>query len=199
MERARQFGTESKDITTCPPVQYPLRGVDEVTVNGKVRETTFEYMFTEDNDLQSVPSMILDAILKCPIDLRKTLAENIVWIGGGVMTLGFKARLRAELLERLQSDRYKEKLHFDQFKFHSPPSKDNYTAWLGGNVSRITLLKNNIFNYFTMRCSSNVNGVNGSFYCRWYVRVHRTCQHEIIIARDVLQDKTSTGLGEFIR
>lgn len=80
----------------------------------------------------SVPSMILDSILKCSVDMRKVLAENIVIIGGGAMVAGFKARLKEELNERLKSEKYKNKLHVDKFKFHTPPSKENYTAWLGG-------------------------------------------------------------------
>lgn len=64
--------------------------------------------------------------------MRKVLAENILVVGGGVMVPGFKARLREELYEHLKMDKYKNKLHIDKFKFHSPPSKDNYTAWLGG-------------------------------------------------------------------
>lgn len=131
MDRALQF-TSNSNLVPCSSVQYPLQGHSEITIPGKVRETTFEFMFEEDNDHQSVTSMILDAILKCSIDMRRSLAENILIIGGGAMVPGFKARLREELNEHIKSDRYKNKLHIDKFKFHSPPSKDNYTAWLGG-------------------------------------------------------------------
>lgn len=132
--RAKLFATNSKEIEPCPAVQYPLEGSGELTITGKVRETSFELMFEEDNDCQSLPSMILDSILKCSVDLRKSLAENILIMGGTAMMPGFKARLREELYDRLASDRYKNKLHIEKFMFLTPPAKDNYTAWLGGNI-----------------------------------------------------------------
>lgn len=75
--------------------------------------------------------MILDAILKVNVDLRVKLAENILLVGGTVMIPGFKARLKQELQKQLKSDRYSN-LTVTEFKFHSPPCKDNYTSWLGG-------------------------------------------------------------------
>jgi len=70
--------------------------------------------------------------LQSPVDARKTLAENIIVIGGTSMLLGFKARLAEELRDLREKPRYKERLFVDAFKFHSPPGKENYVAWLGG-------------------------------------------------------------------
>lgn len=64
--------------------------------------------------------------------MRKPLAENIILVGGSVMMPGFKARLLAELKALLASPLYKDKLHITTFKFHTPPGKENYAAWLGG-------------------------------------------------------------------
>ncbi|XP_044728651.1 actin-related protein 10 [Chrysoperla carnea] len=133
LERSKQYAL-NKSPTPCPGLDYPIMGHQSVKVSGKLRETAFEVLFELDNDYQSVTTMILDAILQCPKDMRKELAENILLIGGTVMTTGFKARLREELLQQLESDRYKDKLFLKTFKFHSAPAKENYTAWLGGAI-----------------------------------------------------------------
>ena len=70
--------------------------------------------------------------LQSPVDARKILAENIIVVGGTSMLLGFKARLAEELRDLREKPRYKERLFVDAFKFHSPPGKENYVAWLGG-------------------------------------------------------------------
>lgn len=68
--------------------------------------------------------------------MRKPLAENILLVGGTAMTPGLKSRLREELIDQLNSDRYKDKLFLKTFKFHSAPAKENYTAWLGGKFPK---------------------------------------------------------------
>lgn len=78
--------------------------------------------------------MILDAILTCPIDTRKQLAENIVLVGGTSMILGLKARLFAELKYLLLCEEYAGRLAVTNFKFHTPPAKPNYTCWLGASI-----------------------------------------------------------------
>lgn len=77
---------------------------------------------------------MLDAILKCPIDMRRPLAENIFTIGGTAMTVGLLARLKRELLAVLASPLYKDKLFIDAVKFHTPPAKPNFASWLGGSI-----------------------------------------------------------------
>lgn len=134
MERSKRFGSNSKDIEPCPSVQYPLGGHSELKISGRIRETSFDVLFEEDNDHQSLPSMILDAILKCSVDLRKPLAENILVIGGTTMMAGFKSRLKEELYDRVNSEQYKNKLHVEKFKFLVAPAKENYTAWLGAAI-----------------------------------------------------------------
>lgn len=65
------------------------------------------------------------------MDIRLKLAENIVLMGGTVMTKGFMARLKEELLEKLKSVRYKH-LKITKFMFHIAPAYENFIAWLGG-------------------------------------------------------------------
>ncbi|KAF5301426.1 hypothetical protein FQA39_LY02155 [Lamprigera yunnana] len=131
LERAKEFQKPKPAITECPEVKYPLRGSKSILIPGKVRETAFEFFFEEDNDHQCLSTMILDAILQVNMDLRLKLAENILIMGGTAMSPGFKSRLKQELYKQLNSGRYST-LKIQKFKFHSPPCKDNYTAWLGG-------------------------------------------------------------------
>ena len=69
---------------------------------------------------------------QCSVDMRKPLAENIVLIGGTCMAKGFKSRLKEELHYLIKQPKYVDKLFLNTFKFHNPPAKENYAAWLGG-------------------------------------------------------------------
>ncbi|GAB0092729.1 Actin-related protein 10 [Sergentomyia squamirostris] len=131
--RAIQY-REGKPPNPPPDVDYPAGGQQIVKVSGVLRETAFEVLFPEDNDNLGLPYLILDAILKCPLDMRRSLAENIVLIGGTSMIPGIAARLKEELLHLMETNLYKEKLFIKSFKFHNPPSKGNFTAWLGGSI-----------------------------------------------------------------
>ncbi|KAF6212677.1 hypothetical protein GE061_013203, partial [Apolygus lucorum] len=122
-------------LTPEPPLlEYRLGGDKMIKVPGWVRESSCEVMFEKDNEEASLPNLILDSILKCPIDTRKALAENIVLVGGTVMAPGFKARLMEELKAHLRSPVYENRLAITAVKFHSPPAKDNCTCWLGGAI-----------------------------------------------------------------
>ncbi|XP_046624515.1 actin-related protein 10 [Neodiprion virginianus] len=131
IERSLKLQTDEPPIAP-PSVKYP--GVKTITVPGSVREKAFELLWERDNDNLSVPTMILDAIVKCPVDMRHPLAENILLIGGTTMAKGFLPRLKSELLTLLKSNLYSEKLKISTVKFHKAPSKANYTAWLGGAI-----------------------------------------------------------------
>ncbi|XP_058801808.1 actin-related protein 10 [Phymastichus coffea] len=131
MERSAKLDTN--DPPTPPPfVKYYTTMSFEIP--GTVREKAFETLWERDLDNLSIPTMILDALMKCPIDTRKPLAENILLIGGTVMAKGFASRLKTELLHLVNSNIYAEKLKMRAFKFHTAPSKPNYTAWLGGAI-----------------------------------------------------------------
>lgn len=130
-ERAKKYRNKETP-PPCPAVQYPIRNEKIISVSGKLRETAFEVLFPEDNDRMGLPYIILDAIIKCPIDMRRQLAENICLIGGTSMVLGLQARLKSELLALVQTDSYKNRIFVNTVKFHEPPSKANFTAWLGG-------------------------------------------------------------------
>lgn len=61
LERSTKLGT--KDAPTPPPdVIYP--GVRRILITGEIREKAFEVLWERDNDNLSLPTMILDAIVK---------------------------------------------------------------------------------------------------------------------------------------
>lgn len=133
LERSRKY--RDADPPTAPPsVDYPVEGKRIIQVPGALRETAFQVMFPEDNDRMGLPYIILDAVLACPMDVRRQLLENIVLIGGSAMVQGLKSRLRDEILDLVKSDWYKDKLFIDCVKFHSLPAKENFAAWLGGSI-----------------------------------------------------------------
>ncbi|KYN09628.1 PREDICTED: actin-related protein 10 [Trachymyrmex cornetzi] len=131
LERSAKLGTESA-LTPPPDVTYP--GIKRIMIPGEIREKAFEVLWERDNDNLSLSTMILDAIVKCPLDTRRILAENIILVGGTTMTKGFASRLKSEMLALIESDLYKTNLKVDSFKFHTAPSKPNYTVWLGGAI-----------------------------------------------------------------
>lgn len=144
----------NEKLQPCPDVDYPIDGHDVVKISGLLREIAFEVLFPEDNDRLGLPYIILDTILKCPVDTRKELANNILLIGGTASAPGITARLKAELLKLINSDYYKDRLFISEVKFHSAPSKPNFTAWLGGSIySQTDLISNSITRESYLKCS----------------------------------------------
>lgn len=61
LERSAKLGTESA-LTPPPDVTYP--GIKRIAIPGEIRERAFEVLWERDNDNLSLPTMILDAIVK---------------------------------------------------------------------------------------------------------------------------------------
>lgn len=135
IHQVTMFGAEESNLPTPPPsVQYPLDGGSMLNVDGKVREHACEVMFEQDNEQQSIATLLLDAIVQSPIDMRLELSQNIVIIGGTSQMPGFLHRIQMELHDLIKQQRYTNVLALKKFKFHQPPAKANYTAWLGGSM-----------------------------------------------------------------
>lgn len=72
-------------------------------IPGWIRERAAEVLFEGgDIDERSVVELILDSLLKVPVDLRKTLASSILVVGGTAMLPGFIQRLQAEIIKTLE-------------------------------------------------------------------------------------------------
>jgi actin-related protein 10 len=129
--------TKVTDFKFAPDCDYPLSNNLILHIPGYVREMTLEALFVNHIDSNlTIPNLILDTLLKCPIDLKKDMASNVVLIGGNFMLSGFKHRLVSELDYLLNDDAqlYAKEFSFRKLKFHQPPAHDNYTAWLGASI-----------------------------------------------------------------
>uniref|UniRef100_A0A672L1T5 Actin related protein 10 n=1 Tax=Sinocyclocheilus grahami TaxID=75366 RepID=A0A672L1T5_SINGR len=120
----------------APPqdVEYPLDGQKILYVKGSIRDSVAEMLFEQDNEEKSIATLLLDTLVKCPIDTRKVLSENLVIIGGTAMLPGFLHRLLTEIRSLVEKPKYHDALATKSFRFHSPPAKPNCTAWLGGAI-----------------------------------------------------------------
>uniref|UniRef100_A0A8C4NA15 Actin related protein 10 n=1 Tax=Eptatretus burgeri TaxID=7764 RepID=A0A8C4NA15_EPTBU len=114
--QASRFPTETTSERPKPPpgVQYPIDGGQILHIKGEI----------------STPY----CSCQCPIDMRQTLAENLLVTGGTVALPGLTHRLMNELRFLLQQPRYQEALTISSFRIHTPPAKPNYVAWLGGAI-----------------------------------------------------------------
>lgn len=119
---------------TVPAVTYPLDGDTLLTVDGLTRESSCEVLFELDADKKSLPTMILDSLMACPIDTRRQLAANIVLVGGTVMVPGFEARLFQELRHLLGQEPYTSRLKVADFRLHANPAKANCMCWAGASI-----------------------------------------------------------------
>ena len=99
-------------ITKPPPsARFPLYGNQILTVPGSLRESVCEVLFEMYGEEHTLPTLIIDAILSCPMDCRRQLASNIVVIGGTAMLPGLKHRLMKEIKHlTTNSERYKQVL-----------------------------------------------------------------------------------------
>ncbi|EIW83785.1 actin-like ATPase domain-containing protein [Coniophora puteana RWD-64-598 SS2] len=87
-------------LRVVPPLaQQTGTGRGTLIVPGWIRERAAEVLFEGgDVDESSVAEVVLDALLKAPVDLRRTLASSILVVGGTPMLSGFIPRLQAELV-----------------------------------------------------------------------------------------------------
>lgn len=128
-ERSKKI-KQGDSIQHPPDVEYPVKDNAVIVVPGKLRETAFEVLFSDE---ANIAQMILNSLLLCNIEVRKPLAENILVVGGTAMVMGLLPRLQAELLHNIQSSPYVEKL-LTKIKIHRSIAKPNFTSWLGGSV-----------------------------------------------------------------
>ena len=140
-ERGQQLAAfkskvSEKPLTNVPvDVNFHLDGERTLNIPGALRESVGEVLFEICGEEYTVATLILEALLDCPIDARKALASNIIITGGTCMLLGFRHRLKCELLELVaREEKYKNKIFVKKFLFHPPLCKENYISWLGASI-----------------------------------------------------------------
>ncbi|KIJ14470.1 hypothetical protein PAXINDRAFT_135114 [Paxillus involutus ATCC 200175] len=129
-------------LRVVPPVSQQMgTGRGTLIVPGWIRERAAEVLFEGgDVDESSVAEVILEALLKVPVDLRKTLVSSILVTGGTAMLPGFIPRLHAELLRAIVPPTAPPRQPTRSGK-PSPPAYDRYAA-LRPLVPHIAILNN---------------------------------------------------------
>ncbi|RKO91905.1 actin family [Blyttiomyces helicus] len=137
--------------SVLPEARYPVDATDRLVLPGWVRERAAEVLFEGDEDRRSIATVVWDAILKCPADIRTDLAANILLVGGTAMMPGLTSRLKEELLTAVEhSHSAIDKLgHYDTFparyaklrrlaprlRFADTTFMANCAAWIGGSLA----------------------------------------------------------------
>lgn len=108
-------------------VEYTLPDGKKVKV-GAERFRAPEILFDPEligMEYSGVHQMVVDAIQRTDMDLRKNLYANIVLSGGGTLTKGFGERLLGEMQRLAVKDM--------RIKIFAPPER-KYSTWIGGSI-----------------------------------------------------------------
>lgn len=123
------FKWELKDVDTKPKLvdkRYTLPDCRSVTV-GSERFRAPEALFQPSLlglEASGVHEIIYNSIMKCDIDTRKQLFQNIVLTGGTTMIPGFVDRVERELKNLVPST--------VKLRVIAPPER-KYSVWIGGS------------------------------------------------------------------
>ena len=108
-------------------VEYPLPDGRKIMI-GPERFRAPEILFDPELigvEYQGVHQMVVDAINRTDMDLRKNLFGNIVLSGGTTLTKGFGDRLLHEVQRLAVKDM--------RIKIFAPPER-KYSTWIGGSI-----------------------------------------------------------------
>ncbi|KAF8554417.1 actin-domain-containing protein [Imleria badia] len=130
-------------LRVTPPTSQQLgTGRGTLVVPGWIRERAAEVLFEGgDVDESSVAEVLLEALLKVPVDLRQTLVSSILVTGGTAMLPGFIPRLHTELLRAIGSAPSRPREGTTRSGRSLPPAYDRYAA-LRPLVPHIAILNN---------------------------------------------------------
>lgn len=73
----------------------------------------------------SLPELLISSVNKADMDLRKTLYNEIVLVGGTTMTQGFAERFIYEMRQKVPAE-----IHIKL----QVPKERNISTWIGGSV-----------------------------------------------------------------
>ena len=135
-------------VSSAPPVKriskedllsFPLSIDSEFQFPKSVVEDAFDVLFNDPET--SVCHLVLDAILKSDVDLRLTLIQNIVLVGGGFASPGVQKRFYFELARALVKDpafSSISRLVYEVGILNLRPFRPESIAWVGGSISGAT-------------------------------------------------------------
>ncbi|THH04523.1 hypothetical protein EW145_g5460 [Phellinidium pouzarii] len=138
---SRYSTTTDLYLRVDPPLsQTAGTGQGTLHIPGWVRERAAEVLFEGgDVDEGSIAEVLLDALLRVPVDLRRTLASSILVVGGTAMLPGFIPRLQRELVHLLT--RPLAQPHSARSDRSAPPAYDPYAS-IRPLASYIAILNN---------------------------------------------------------
>lgn len=112
----------------------PLSSNMYILVPSFVRSRCTQVLY--DNE-RSIATLILDCVLKCPIDIRNELIQNLLLIGGGVFIPGFRVNLIEELVKCTENDgNYKNlKRLVGKIGFMDNAFIPSITSWVGASLA----------------------------------------------------------------
>ncbi len=123
------FETELKKFSESPWLNKPHELPDGQICNiGSQRIRVPELLFNSymhGKEYQGIHELTYRSIMKCDIDLRKELYENIILSGGSSLFDGIPERLYKEVVNLAPSAM--------KIKIVAPPER-KYSAWIGGSI-----------------------------------------------------------------
>ncbi|CAJ0937792.1 unnamed protein product, partial [Mesorhabditis belari] len=137
--RATEIKEKGNEVVLQPrTAEARIRfGALMVMVPGFVRETVFEVFFDEDDPENftdpSIPKMVHNAILRCPIDMRRKFFESLLVCGGLARATGFLSRLKEEIIAI--STKKSTICGMEPKFFHFKEAKaEPMLGWIGGSL-----------------------------------------------------------------
>ncbi|GKT23871.1 Actin [Aduncisulcus paluster] len=113
---------------------YKLPDGQEIVLSRELPRATEALFFPSliGKDHPSLGSVIFNSIVKCDVDIRNDLFNNIVLCGGNTLFKGFASRLRTEVDKSIDKG---PKIHVNVI---DTPERE-YSVWLGGSIlTRLT-------------------------------------------------------------
>lgn len=109
-------------------------------------------------DMVGIQHQIFDVVKHCPIDVRKTLLQNIVLSGGSTLFPGFAERLQKEVLDIARTQGFG--LRNSDVVVKAPRNR-KFLSWAGGS-----LLGSMIPDFVENQCLSIDDYLDCGYYCK---------------------------------
>ncbi|KAF7508414.1 Actin-like protein [Endocarpon pusillum] len=126
-EWARGVYPGAEEERTSKIVEYALPDGQKIKI-GAERFRAPEILFDPaliGLEYSGVHQMVVDAIQRTDMDLRKNLYANVILSGGATLTKGFGERLLGEVKKLAMRD--------TRIKIYAPPER-KYSTWIGGSI-----------------------------------------------------------------
>lgn len=129
----------------APAMSYPVGSTGWVTLPGAARVGAAEVLFGDAEaacDDGSVASAVLDALLRCAVDVRAVVAQNVVVVGGTASLPGFGARLAHEIKALCASGprRYATLRPLTRaVTLTAPPCRPAEAMWFGASAAAVVV------------------------------------------------------------